>query len=71
MNASYFPDSEEQDAWIQLQIQQQAEDQKELEPLQCDHEWEYVERLDKDTTLMVCTVCDAEKVVEMELEKHV
>jgi hypothetical protein len=62
--------SEEEDAWIDLQLDQQAEDQRlykerrELEALECDHEYETVDRLDKDTVLQICCVCDFERVIE-------
>lgn len=66
----------ELELFIQTQIEQQLEDQKlyrewkankeerrELEPLECEHEFETVDRLDKDTVLQVCLVCDFERTV--------
>jgi len=47
----------------ELEIEAEAEERRELEPLECDHEFETVERLDKDTVLQWCVVCDFERSV--------
>lgn len=57
--------------WVQQQIEQQLFDQQaykewleEQKQNEEDHEWETVDRLDKDTVLQVCLVCDADRAVE-------
>ena len=48
-------------------------ERRELEPLEHEHEFETLERLDKNTALQFCTICDFERVIEVEIEveKHV
>jgi hypothetical protein len=36
---------------------------RELEPLECDHEWKTVER-DKEFEFQICVVCDEECTIE-------
>jgi hypothetical protein len=38
---------------------------RELEPLECDHEFETVDKLSKHTALHLCVVCDQERVIEL------
>ena len=35
----------------------------ELGPLECEHEFETLERLDEDSILQFCVICDFERVV--------
>lgn len=48
----------------QTQAQAQAQEPRREQALECDHEFETVDRLDKDTVLQVCLVCDFERMVE-------
>ena len=57
--------AEQHEAECELDIQKMVEqERRELEPLECEHDFETVDRLDKDTVLQVCLVCDFERTIE-------